>query len=49
MLMGSISLILFGVSIPQAVSTVATKFIKKILFRYYIVSIPQAVSTVATS
>ena len=36
------------VSIPQAVSTVATNDISVLFYRRYIVSIPQAVSTVAT-
>ena len=37
-----------GVSIPQAVSTVATGVILKMLMQLEKVSIPQAVSTVAT-
>ena len=37
------------VSIPQAVSTVATEWASDNIFIFFEVSIPQAVSTVATS
>ena len=46
--MVTMAVVVVGVSIPQAVSTVATDWHPAEYGKYFTVSIPQAVSTVAT-